>query len=216
VALASWIALTSIVAAGAFEGRDERLAETVRGWTAPTEGLARAVSGVGGVPVILAVLAAAVVLCLAAGAPRRALALGLAVGLTEAAVHLTKVVVARPRPPAGPLSDIGGYSYPSAHAAVSVALYGLLLGFALVALGPRGRWLAGAAGVAVLVAIGASRVYLGAHHPLDVAGGWLTGAMSATAACAVAARIVPNRLRTIGADGPSERVRGGNRPVGDA
>ena len=40
-------------------------------------------------------------------------------------VHLIKVIVQRPRPSYNRLIDIGGYSFPSGHASVSMAFYGL-------------------------------------------------------------------------------------------
>lgn len=60
-----------------------------------------------------------------------------------------------------------GFAFPSGHAQHAVVLWGFL---AL-----NGRKLYGPAAVLVLL-IGVSRLYLGVHWPIDVAGGWLIGA----------------------------------------
>jgi membrane-associated phospholipid phosphatase len=60
-----------------------------------------------------------------------------------------------------------GLGYPSGHAAVSVAL-----AIGLTRHASRSRRLAG---VAVVSTVGASRVYVGAHYPLDVIGGFAMG-----------------------------------------
>lgn len=86
---------------------------------------------------------------------------------------VVKVVVRRGRPAAllggvrgrGPESS--GLGYLSGHAAVSTALAAA----AYPQLGPRGRRLA----VASASVVGVSRIYVGAHLPLDVAGGVALG-----------------------------------------
>jgi undecaprenyl-diphosphatase len=97
-----------------------------------------------------------------------------------AAGHGLKLLVQRPRPEflvVGP--DAGGFSFPSGH-----ALFAALLGGVLVLLAEdlvRPLWLRRALqGVVVLIAlaVGASRVYLGAHWPSDVLGGYLAGVLA--------------------------------------
>lgn len=61
-----------------------------------------------------------------------------------------------------------GLGYPSGHAAVAVALVS-----ALQESGPR-SWRFG--GALLVFTVGVSRVYVGAHYPLDVIGGWALGA----------------------------------------
>jgi len=93
---------------------------------------------------------------------------------------LVKQIVRRPRPAAllpGVRSrgrDAAGLGYLSGHAAVAVALGSA----ALPRLGPAGRALA----LTAVPLVGLTRVYVGAHLPLDIAGGAALGlAIGATA-----------------------------------
>ncbi len=94
-----------------------------------------------------------------------------------AAELLIKEIVRHPRPIgiSPKLTAAGWYSYPSGHAMLSVLVFGL--GVDLLTRGTtRGiRTLALAAAVALIAAVGLSRVYLGAHWPSDVVGALLAG-----------------------------------------
>jgi undecaprenyl-diphosphatase len=65
------------------------------------------------------------------------------------------------------------YSFPSGHATIAVGFYGTLT--LLVAWRLRGfrRWAVVSAGVALVLLIGFSRLYLGVHYPTDVLAGFL-------------------------------------------
>jgi undecaprenyl-diphosphatase len=65
------------------------------------------------------------------------------------------------------------YSFPSGHATIAVGFYGTLT--LLVAWRLKGfrRWAVVAAGVALVLLIGFSRLYLGVHYPTDVIAGFL-------------------------------------------
>jgi membrane-associated phospholipid phosphatase len=102
---------------------------------------------------------------------------------------LVKQIVRRPRPVAllpgirGRGRDAAGLGYLSGHAAVAVAL-GVA---ALPRLGPAAR----AVTLTAMPLVGLTRVYVGAHLPLDIAGGAALGL-----ATDAAAGLVTSRART--------------------
>lgn len=120
-----------------------------------------------------------------------ALTLALSVLGTQVVVQLVKLAVDRPRPAMnGAMTEAAGSSFPSAHSATAVALYATLA--LVLAHRCRGRVRVAvlAAGGAVVAAIGLSRIELGAHYPIDVLAGWLTGAALVLAFWALVARLV--------------------------
>ncbi|MHB1086567.1 MAG: phosphatase PAP2 family protein [Minisyncoccota bacterium] len=103
--------------------------------------------------------------------------LGVAVFGALASSWLLKILIARPRP-MHTLVEVSGYSLPSMHAAVAVALYGYLIFATLRLLHPphhRAPWAAALAAIALL--IGLSRIYLKVHYATDVLAGFMLGAL---------------------------------------
>jgi undecaprenyl-diphosphatase len=90
---------------------------------------------------------------------------------------IVKVIVGRPRPPETAwIGQYVGNAFPSGHATLTVAFYGMLAMILSTGRSIRTRillWL-GAALIALMV--GASRIYLGAHWLTDVLGGYALGA----------------------------------------
>ncbi|MEX2586688.1 MAG: phosphatase PAP2 family protein [Actinomycetota bacterium] len=86
-----------------------------------------------------------------------------------------KATIARPRPPPG----IGfGDSFPSGHVLAAAAFWGLMPAWVYLVTGRRWAWAAALVGTGViLLGVGVSRVFLGAHWPSDVVGGYLGGAI---------------------------------------
>ncbi|MFB6888589.1 phosphatase PAP2 family protein [Kitasatospora sp. NPDC056327] len=79
----------------------------------------------------------------------------------------------RPRPPATVWAFTpDGFAFPSGHAFTAATCAGLLA-VAVARTHPRARRAATALALAFAVVIGATRVYLGVHWPLDVVAGWL-------------------------------------------
>ena len=109
------------------------------------------------------------------------LALGLVMGPGEGLVYALKAFFERVRP-IDPLIHIGGYSFPSGHSFTAAALYGF--GVYLLwsrRLGTRHLPVLLRVGlttalVALILAVGTSRVYLGAHYVTDVIGGFILAA----------------------------------------
>lgn len=101
------------------------------------------------------------------GVRRAVVLLGVA-GLTLAGGIVLKVLVQRPRPDgsllASPPPVDASFSYPSGHTTVVA----VLVLTALALLGSRRSRFWVPVGAVLLVVVAASRVYLGAHYPLDV------------------------------------------------
>ena len=89
---------------------------------------------------------------------------------------LLKNVFARHRPPAPLVEGITNYGFPSGHAMMSVAFYGLLLVFCINYI--KTKWLKLTSAVFLLlliVLIGFSRIYLRVHYTTDVIAGYSFG-----------------------------------------
>lgn len=94
---------------------------------------------------------------------------------TSGLVQLLKWNIGRSRPPSAQrLMHADGFAFPSGHSAQSIACYAAL--GVIVAGSARSsavRKAAYVAAVAIALAVGWSRVYLGVHWATDVLGGWL-------------------------------------------
>lgn len=89
---------------------------------------------------------------------------------------LLKALFERPRPANPIVEGITNFSYPSGHALMSVAFYGLLI---LLLNEITSNWLVKRVviftSVLLIFLIGFSRVYLRVHYPTDVLAGYLLG-----------------------------------------
>lgn len=113
--------------------------------------------------------------------------LGLALIGALATTWATKYALGLPRPVFVTTTTAVSPTFPSAHAAGAVALYGTLAWLVAARLPrPRARFEVGFWAVVLIAAIGFSRVFLGVHNASDVAGGYLAGAAWTLLALAIA------------------------------
>lgn len=98
-----------------------------------------------------------------------ALNLGLVVLLNQA----LKFAIQRPRPEGFRLVDATGFSFPSGHSMVAMAVFGLLAWYVWrYEKNPRRRAVLLVLLGFVVVMVGVSRIYLGVHYASDVLGGF--------------------------------------------
>ncbi|MGI6093647.1 MAG: phosphatase PAP2 family protein [Veillonellaceae bacterium] len=90
--------------------------------------------------------------------------------------EVLKQLFQRSRPDTLPLIDIGGYSFPSGHAMVSVCCYGLLAFLTIRSLASwRSKVIVFIITSIVVTVVGISRIYVGVHYPTDVLAGFAVG-----------------------------------------
>jgi undecaprenyl-diphosphatase len=73
------------------------------------------------------------------------------------------------------ISPTGGYSFPSGHAMITMASYGLIAYLLWTHIKSPKRWLIPPLTGIIVLLVGLSRVYLGVHWFSDVLGGWIAG-----------------------------------------
>ena len=158
---------------------DIRIIQWVQTWQHPAmTAFMEAVSWLGRSLLLLGLTGFAVVILFLFRRRRESLA---AAG-TAAVLGLTpllQLLVDRPRPPAALVGidhPLGGLGFPSGHAYQSMVFFGLLIYLASIRISrPWLRRLVQAFLALLILTIGVSRVYLGAHWPSDVLGGHLLG-----------------------------------------
>ena len=92
--------------------------------------------------------------------------------------QLIKIIVKRPRPIGYRLIDIGGYSFPSGHAMVSLACYGLYLYIIHKMIkNKKLKIILSTIVIITILLIGISRIYLGVHYLSDVLVGYFTSGL---------------------------------------
>lgn len=159
------------------------------GWC---ETLARAATSLGNGLTVTAVTAVVAIACMLAR--RRTLGLWLAVTVAGSALvnSALKYAMERVRPAtAGVVTSAHGFAFPSGHTQIATVTYPaiiLVVGWQLLEPGQLVRRLSAAVVTLVVAAVGLSRIFLGAHWPTDVLGGWLFGSAWVTASTAVMLR----------------------------
>jgi undecaprenyl-diphosphatase len=166
---------------------------------------ARDVTALGGFTVLALVVVVSIALLLLHRRRIQALVFGAAVLLGQTGAELTKHLVGRNRPDLVPHLDlVYSSSFPSGHSAMSPIVYFTLAG--ILAAGEPNRaaktLLLGVA-AALVLCVGATRVYLGVHWPTDVLAGWAMGTAVALLATLVLHRVAPHRALRAGRPGES-------------
>ena len=193
--------MTSITVAVTEFGRVDRLdaqasATAQEHMTHESAGWAEWLAGLASTQTALAVTVVGAAILLLRRHWRGAIALSLVFPITQGAVQLIKLIVERPRPEANAtLAEAQGFSFPSAHSATSVAVYATIA-FILIRAARHGhsRVAVASLAAALVLAVGFSRVLLGAHYPTDVLAGWTFGALVASLCWLVAQRVPLPRL----------------------
>jgi len=94
-------------------------------------------------------------------------------GLITLLNQFLKIIIKRPRPIGFDIIDVSGYSFPSGHAMVGMAFYGLFIYFVLKSNQKKLYKILECLALAlIIVLIGISRVYLGVHYITDIVGGY--------------------------------------------
>jgi membrane protein DedA with SNARE-associated domain len=162
--------------------------------------IARVVTDLGSLEVILPLLVISIGLLVWRRRPFELGVLGVGFLLTYVGVHLTKAGIDRPRPP-HPLDDTNGSSFPSGHAAYAITHVAMAVIAARLLPGFASRAALVLAAIVAAAVIGLTRVYLRAHYWSDVVGGWALGAGVFGAVAALA--LLVSYIRQNGAaDGP--------------
>lgn len=99
------------------------------------------------------------------------------IGGAELTVYLAKIIFHRARPSVILVIE-NSFSFPSGHAAISVAFYGFIA-YVLIKHSKNfcRKFVVSVAGLSLVGLIGFSRLYLGAHYLSDVVAGYFVGAL---------------------------------------
>ncbi len=99
-------------------------------------------------------------------------------GLVFASVFnlVVKSIIRRPRPTDFMIIEEIGHSFPSAHAMLSILVFGLIIYFLSVSNKPKVTKVLSSIILSIIILMtGFSRVYLGVHYASDILAGWLAG-----------------------------------------
>jgi undecaprenyl-diphosphatase len=156
---------------------------------------ARDVTALGGTTVLALVAVLAVALLWLHHRRAQAVVFAVAVVGGDLAAQLVKQLIGRARPDLVPHLDlVYSSSFPSGHSAMSPIVYFTLAGLVAAGEGRRAqKVLLVSASLALVLAIGFSRVYLGVHWPTDVLAGWALGTGVAVVATLALHLVAPHR-----------------------
>jgi membrane-associated phospholipid phosphatase len=176
------LAVFAVLAAIAHSLRSDRLDVWVTGQLQRPHLLdapLQVVSWIGYAPQEIGIVGGIILLVFAVGYRIEAAFLSVSVVGSSILGEIVKDLVARPRPSAPlvhVLRHVGGYSFPSGHVLSFVSFFGFLAYLAYVE--PSNPWVSRlvlALCILLLVLVGPSRIYLGAHWASDVIGAYFLG-----------------------------------------
>jgi undecaprenyl-diphosphatase len=179
ISLLLFTSVTLGVVFGVTDGLDANVRTAVNGWASPgLTSFFENLTHLGSTAIVYSLTVVAVLALWLLG--RRPAALHLAGVMAAAAIvnNAVKMSIGRARPGAF-FGDLpASYSFASGHALFAGCLYGVLGGM-LAAAAPRGWQRAAiiACSLALIGAVGLSRVYLGVHYPTDVIAGFALAAL---------------------------------------
>jgi undecaprenyl-diphosphatase len=165
--------------------------------------IAKIVTTAGSLPFVLTLVIIGSALLIIRRRPLELFALAGGFGLVVLATHVAKAAIDRPRP-SGSLVHTLGQAYPSGHAAYATAYVAMAVIAARVLGGVVSRTALVLAGVIVMAAVGATRIYLRAHYLSDVLGGIGLG-LAIFAGCAAIALVVAFIRQNARAASPSSQ-----------
>jgi membrane-associated phospholipid phosphatase len=176
VASIAFVVLAAVLRTGALDRFDISVALAVHRLDSPIgDAVMKTATTIGSSTVLLPVVA--LVTGLAIHRRHRVIALVLVIdtAVVIAGYSALKIMFARERPRLfDKIALPTDYSFPSGHTMSAIGIGGVVA-VALIALYPRARRPIIASIVVLITAVGLSRIYLGVHWPLDVAGGLLGG-----------------------------------------
>jgi membrane-associated phospholipid phosphatase len=177
LAALAYLTLATLVAADDPDSADVAVSTTLNGWSTPwLDRTMLWVTHLGDSVTVTAVAGVSALWAALRGRAWVALPLLAATPAGQLLVDLLKGVSARQRPDLfTPLDPVTGYSFPSGHTFSATLAWGLVAALAASRLSGRARLLPWLAWAVVVLGVGTSRVYLGAHYLTDVVAAVLVG-----------------------------------------
>ena len=181
--LAVFVLVAVLMRAGVLDGLDSRIAQffAAHHRRQPFDAIAETLDRLDTWWLLILLIAALVGGLWWSGRMVQAVYLGVSIGVALILNPLLKLAFARPRPTEA-LVTISSAAFPSGHTTTATTIATALT---VIAWPTRWRWPMVAAAAIFSLAMGVSRVYLGAHWTSDVLGGWALGFTIAMAVRAV-------------------------------